>query len=85
MALLGIMVAVLIVPDVDLPVTVLRRSSSPLAFHALSHPAGQISTHDGLFRVPFHIEAGSAAAQRWRETRARRTSDLPIQNEALRC
>src|SRR4051812_41465360 len=83
-ALLGIIVIVLIVPDVDLPDTAFQRNRSLQAFRALSHQMPHARVNAGQ-HILFHLSGTSVLPRRVRETHARCSNDLPIQHKALRC
>jgi hypothetical protein len=83
-ALLGIMVVVLILPDVDLPDTAFQRNSSLQAFRALSHHMPSASANTGQ-HTSFHCSGTSVVSRQVRENHPRCSNDLPIQHKALRC
>ena len=84
MALLGIIVVVLILPDVELPDTAFQRNSSFQALRALSHQVPHASANAGQ-HISFHSGGTSVLPRQGHETRARYANDLPIQHKALRC
>jgi len=84
-ALLGIIVIVLILPDVDLPDTAFQRNSSLQALRAVSHPVQHASANGTIFRLLFQFEGASIPPRQARQTCARRSKDLPVLHEALRC
>ena len=83
-ALLGIIVGVLILPDVDLPDTAFQRNSSLQALRALS---GQVprTCENASQHISFHFSGTFIRPHQVRETSARYAHDLPIQHKALRC
>jgi hypothetical protein len=83
-ALLGVIVAVLILPDVDLPDTAFQRNSSLQALRAHSHEMPHASANRGQ-HISFQFSGSSTLARQAGETHARRSNDLPIQHKALRC
>jgi hypothetical protein len=58
----GLIVAVLIAPDIDLPDTAFQRNSSPLAIHALSHHVPQGNTNGSASHTSFRLADGSCFA-----------------------
>jgi hypothetical protein len=84
-ALLGIIVVVLILPDVDLPDTAFQRNSSLQTLRALSHQMPHASANAGSFCLSFLFESASVAPRQVHETRTQRSNDLPIEHKALRC
>ena len=83
-ALLGIIVGVLILPDVDLPDTAFHRNSSLQVLRALSHQVPPTSANVGQ-HVSFHFSGTSVFPRQVHETRAWYANDLPIQHKSLRC
>jgi hypothetical protein len=83
-ALLGIIVVVLILPDADLPDTAFQRNTSLQAFRALSHQMPHASANAGQ-HISFHTSGISVLTRQVRETHARCSNDLPIEHKALRC
>ena len=83
-ALSGVMVVVLILPDVGLQDTASQRSSSLQALQALSHPMPHASATRGK-HVSFQFSGTSTLVRQVRETHARCSNDLPMQHKALRC
>jgi hypothetical protein len=84
-ALLGIIVIVLILPDVDLPDTAFQRNSSLQVLRALSQQVSHASVNAGPFRISFQFGNTSTIPRQVREIRVRHSGGLPIQYEALRC
>ena len=85
-ALLGMIVVVLILPDVDLPDTAFQRNSSMQGLLVLSHQMPHSSATAGSsLHLPMQLEDVSIRVQRVQDTRAWSTIDLPIQHKALRC
>jgi hypothetical protein len=84
-ALMGIIVVVLILPDVDLPDTAFQRNSSLQALQAISHQVPHASANAGSFSWSFEFVEASASSRQVQETGARRFNDLPIQHRTLRC
>ena len=83
-ALLGIIVVVLVLPDVDLPDTAFQRNSSLQALRALSHQVPHASANAGQ-HISSHSGRTSVLPRQGHESRARYANDLPIQHKALRC
>jgi hypothetical protein len=84
-ALLGVIVVVLILPDVDLPDTAFQRNSSLQVLRALSHQTPNATAFAGSFQLSFQFKDAFIPLQLVQETRVRSSSDLPVQNKALRC
>jgi hypothetical protein len=83
-ALLGIIVVVLILPDLDLPDTAFQRNSSLQALRALSHHVPHASANAGR-HISFHFSGTSVLPRQVHETRALYANGLPIQHKTLRC
>jgi len=84
-ALMTIIVIVLILPEVDLPDTAFQRNSSLQALRALSQQMSYASANGASFHLSFQFGDPSIPSRQVQEAYARRSNDLPIQHEALRC
>jgi hypothetical protein len=84
-ALMGIIVVVLILPDVDLPDTAFQRNSSLQALQALSHQVLHTSANAGSLSGSFPFVDASVTPRQVHDTRAQRFDDLPIHHKTLRC
>ena len=85
LSLLGLILIVLVLPEVDLPDTAFQRNSSARAVRFLSHQSSQVSVYSGPFRIPLPFETICAPPRYSQETGVRGSKDLPIQHETLRC
>jgi len=83
-ALLGIMVVVLILPEVELPDTAFQRNNSHQAFRALSHQMPHANAKTGQ-HLSFHFSGIAVHQRQVREIHAPCCNDLPIQQQPLRC
>ena len=84
-ALSGIIVVLLIVPNVGLPDTAFQRNHSIQVLQALSHQVLTASPHSDSFRFSIAIENASIRAGQVQEVRAGYFDDLTIKHETLRC
>ena len=84
-ALSGIIVVLLIVPNVGLPDTAFQRNHSIQVLQALSHQVLPASPHSDSFRFSIAIENASIRAGQVQEMRTGYSDDLTIKHEALRC
>jgi hypothetical protein len=84
-ALLGMIVAVLILPQVDLPDTAFQRNGSLRASRALSHQVPHTSATGASFSLPIQSKNVFFPPTQVQEARTWFSSDLPIQHQALRC
>ncbi len=60
--LFGLIAAVLIAPDIDLPDTAFQGNTSPLAIHALSHHVPQGNTNGSADPISFRLADASCLA-----------------------
>ena len=84
-ALLGMIVVVLILPDVDLPDTAFQRNGSLQALRSLCCQMPHASTKAHAVHLSFEFEDTSIPPREVHETRIQCSNDLPILHEALRC
>jgi hypothetical protein len=84
-ALMGIMVVVLILPDVDLPDTAFQRNSSLQALRSLCYQMPHASAKAHAVHLSLEFEDTSIPPREVHETRVQCSNDLPILHEALRC
>jgi hypothetical protein len=84
-ALLGMIVVVLILPDVDLPDTAFQRNSSLQTLRALSHQVPHAGAYAGSFHLSFQFKDASIPLRQVQENHAQCSSDLAIQHKSLRC
>jgi len=83
-AFLGVIVVVLILPDVDLADTAFQRNSSLQVLRVLSKQTAHVSANNGEY-TSFRFSGTSKFAYNFLETDVRCCSDLSIHHKALRC
>ena len=84
-ALLGVIVVVLILPDVDLPDTAFQRNSSLQVLRSLSHQVPHASAAALSSPLAFQFGVGSIPLRRVQGTTGRSCDRLSFQREPLRC
>ena len=84
-ALLGMIVIVLILPDMDLPDTAFQRNDSLQISQTLSHQTPHASLSANSFRVSFQFNDTLTAPHELYKIRPGRSDNLSIQYESLRC
>lgn len=84
-ALMGIIVVILILPDVDLPDTAFQRNGSLQAVRLLCCQTPHASANAHAVHLLFKFDDTPIAPREFHETRVKRSNDLPILHEALRC
>jgi hypothetical protein len=84
-ALLGMIVAVLILPQVDLPDTAFQRNASLQALLAPPHHAPHAIASAALCRQLSQFEDASILSGQVQETAERCSTDLPVEHKSLRC
>jgi hypothetical protein len=84
-ALSGIIVVILIVPNLGFPDTALQRNHLIQVVQVLSHQVLPGSPHTAYFRFSLAAENASIRAGHVQEIRAGSSDDLTIKYEALRC
>jgi hypothetical protein len=84
-ALLGVLLVVSILPDVDLPDTAFQRNASLQALLVLSHLIPHASTNAGSVHLSLQFKDASVLPRQVQEACGRCSSDLPIRHQTLRC
>ena len=85
LSLLGLILIVLVLPEVDLPDTAFQRNSSAQAIRSLSHLSSQVSANSGPFRISFLFETICTPSRYAQETRVHGLEDPSSQHKTLRC
>ena len=84
-ALMGLIVLILVSPDVDLPDTAFLRNGSRLVIHAGSHHTSELNARDLSPRFALQLEDVSALVCHRGQATARWYEGPSQQHETLRC
>ena len=83
--LLGLVIVILILPEVDLPDTAFQRNSSPTAVHCLSHQPSRAVASVGFSRVGVPGDGQAFGICRVRQGDTGDLQIVTVQRETLRC